>query len=417
MKNSYLEKLAFTDKLLDNPVSNDLSLIIVIPAFNEREIIKTLNSLVQCDQPKGSVEVIVSINESELVSDDIRQVNEACKEQVNDFQKENKLPWISFYAIHSTNLPKKHAGVGLGRKIGMDEAVRRFESVCVDGPIVCFDADSLCSKNYLIEIEKVFEDKKILTACIAFEHPLEGDDYSDEIYDAIIDYELFLRYYNLCLKYIGFPYHYHTIGSSMVARSSVYQKEGGMNKRKAGEDFYFLQKLFPLGGVVELNTCRVYPSPRQSDRVPFGTGKAVNDILANQTEEYQTYPFEMFPHIRSFIDRANELYGLTKLQIGEWLTTIHPGIRPFLLDNGFVESILESNSQSPNLNRFMKRFFEYFSAFRILKLVHYLRDEHYNTIDINKAAKELLDAIAQDFDVSDDNRSLLIKYRKIEYGT
>ena len=52
-----------------------------------------------------------------------------------------------------------------------------------------------------------------------------------------------------------------------------------MNRKKAGEDFYFLQKLFDAGHFSECNTTRVIPSPRPSDRVIFGTGPAIREYL------------------------------------------------------------------------------------------------------------------------------------------
>ncbi len=60
---------------------------------------------------------------------------------------------ISFYPVYCDNLPRKHAGVGLARKIGMDQAVLRFAAVHnFRGIIVNLDADSVCNKNYFTEI-------------------------------------------------------------------------------------------------------------------------------------------------------------------------------------------------------------------------------------------------------------------------
>ena len=82
---------------------------------------------------------------------------------------------------------------------------------------------------------------------IYFEHPLHGP-LEPKVYEAIAAYELHLRYYVQALRYAAFPYAHHTIGSSMAVRADAYAKQGGMNKRQAGEDFYFLHKIIPLGG-------------------------------------------------------------------------------------------------------------------------------------------------------------------------
>src|SRR5213594_3575687 len=92
-----------------------------------------------------------------------------------------------------------------------------------------------------------------------------------KVAEAIAAYELHLRYYVRALRYAGFPYAHHTIGSCMAVRADVYKKQGGMNKRQAGEDFYFLQKIIPLGHFTDLTETKVIPSSRPSDRVPFGT--------------------------------------------------------------------------------------------------------------------------------------------------
>ena len=98
-------------------------------------------------------------------------------------------------------------------------------------------------------------------------------------FDGIAAYELHLRYHVRVQKWIGFPYAFQTIGSAMAVRAWAYVKQGGMNRRHAGEDFYFLQKISWLGPISELSTVTVFPSPRLSGRVPFGTGKAVGDYI------------------------------------------------------------------------------------------------------------------------------------------
>ncbi len=47
------------------------------------------------------------------------------------------------------------------------------------------------------------------------------------------------------IEVCGVSHAYHTIGSSMAVRCSAYAKIGGMNRRKAGEDFIFYTNLYP----------------------------------------------------------------------------------------------------------------------------------------------------------------------------
>ena len=145
----------------------------------------------------------------------------------------------------------------------MDEALRRFDYVNrPEGIILCLDADFTCDFDYLVEIEKWFSDPERVACSIYFEHPLESPD-NQRVTEAIILYELHLRYYVQSLRFASFPYAFHTIGSSMAVRSDVYRKQGGMNKRQAGEDFYFLHKVIPLGGFWRSNrhSCCGFSAP------------------------------------------------------------------------------------------------------------------------------------------------------------
>ena len=77
------------------------------------------------------------------------------------------------------------------------------------------------------------------------------------------------------MKFANLPYSYHTIGSAFAVSASSYAKQGGMNRRKAGEDFYFISKLIKGEKFGEITKTKVIPSPRISDRVPFGTGRSI----------------------------------------------------------------------------------------------------------------------------------------------
>ena len=165
--------------------------------------------------------------------------------------------------------------------------------------ILCTDADTLFPKNYLSETLTYFQKNPKIQACsIHFEHPLDQENSKE-----IIEYELHLRYYVEALKYAKHPHAFHTIGSSMAVRSEAYQQQGGMNKRKAGEDFYFLHKLIPNGRFGDIVSTHTIPSPRLSDRVPFGTGKAMNDQI-NQKGELLSYHPQIFEDLKLFLTKV-----------------------------------------------------------------------------------------------------------------
>ena len=79
--------------------------------------------------------------------------------------------------------------------------------------------------------------------------------------------------YVIGLSYAGSPYAFHAIGSTMSCTAEAYAAVRGMNRRTAAEDFHFLDKLAKLGRIGHIEKTTVFPSPRTSHRVPFGTGQ------------------------------------------------------------------------------------------------------------------------------------------------
>ena len=416
---TYLEKNALFQKLIDEPAPKNLGMVIVIPCYNETELIKTLRSIKNCNAANCFTEVIVVVNDGERTTDEIKAQNLTTFEKATTWAKENiTLQHLQFHIIYKSNLPKKIAGVGTARKIGMDEAVRRLESVGKsEGVIICFDADSLCENNYLQAIEEHFiQNPKTQTCGIHFEHPLEGNEYESEIYDAITKYELHLRYYIHAQKFAGFPLAFQTIGSSMAVRCNAYQQQSGMNKRKAGEDFYFLHKFTILNAHTELNKTKTIPSPRCSDRVPFGTGKAVKEILAEKelkiTSEYSTYNFKIFEELKPFLSIAPNLLSFKDEQIEMMKKNLPESIRTFLDHNNFNAKLAEIQSNTKIPATFGGRFFRWFNAFFLMKYVHYARDNYYPNIPVEDAARALLQKKYFKEMGNASAKELLLEYRK-----
>jgi len=362
----YLERYAWQQALFpDFTPPKGLGMIVVIPAFNEPDIAMALESLNTCSEPENDVLIMVVVNEPKNASEEIVEVNKDCLDTVRSFH--SKFHTLTTYL----KLPEKKAGVGLARKIGMDEAVRIFRKADYDGVIVCYDADCRCDENYLQEIEKTYANHTVNSGIVFYEHQLNRENHK-----AIQSYELYLRYYIDALRFAGFSYAYQTLGSCITVRCSLYEKVGGMNTRKAGEDFYFLNKTIPHGGFEEINTTTVRPSDRISDRVPFGTGKAVNDIL-NDDDVYHVYHPNTFEDLKLFFSRL-DWYAESE----EWTTP--KSIQDFLgID--WKEQIKELRGKVSNQGNFEKRFFHWFDAFKILKFVHFCRDHYYPNVELEEA--------------------------------
>ena len=150
----YLKRYSYGTQLIKTAPDPDLGIIVVIPCYFEPDIISTLESLENCTPPNCAVEVLVLINESVIDKQPVKDVNRFTFEQVTEWIRAQRSAH-SFYAVRQV-LPKRQAGVGLARKLGMDEAVRRFEYLNKDGIISCLDADCTCSKTYLTALRTTF---------------------------------------------------------------------------------------------------------------------------------------------------------------------------------------------------------------------------------------------------------------------
>jgi len=364
----YLKKYAHPKQLETVDVREDLNFIIVIPAIDEKHIIETLQSLQNAESPKSSIEIIVVINSSDHSPSDLVDRNRAYYEQVVKYAElNNSERWI-IRPILIENLKKKHAGAGWARKIGMDEAVRRFNTIDKNGIIINLDADTLVEKNYLREIEKYFSKyPKRFAANIYYEHPISGNSFDSKIYQLIYEYELHLRYNVQMLKFAGFPFAFHTLGSAFCVSADAYTKVNGMNRRTAGEDFYFLHKLTQLGSLGAINSTCVYPSPRPSYRVPFGTGALIKQSLENNRSHVETYAPEIYLHLKDFWSKLPEIYQKSD----GYNLAIHSILSDFLKQNNFENSIREIKANTSDYESFRKRFFQWFNGFKVVKYQNY----------------------------------------------
>ncbi len=408
----YLDRYAYPIQLFSELPSKDLGIIVVIPCFNESHLLTSLDALRACEPTETNVEVITIINDGEQHHEAIKTRNRQTYKEAQQWAASHKSEKIKFLFYYASSLKPKHAGVGLARKIGMDEAIRRFEAVGKKGLIVCFDADASCEPSFLKEIERHFKtETKSPGASIQFEHPLEGM-LSKQHYEGIVYYELFLRYYVNALRYAGCPYAFHTIGSSMAIRSQAYVKQGGMNRRKAGEDFYFLHKIIALGGFTEINHTKVIPSSRASDRVPFGTGRAIEEWLQNTKPLNLFYHPQVFIDLKCFIDLISDFYHVTDEDFRILMLKLPLSIRRFLESINF-KSALHHITQ-PQKTIFKKHFFQWFDAFKCLKFVHYARDHHYENQPAEEAMSWLLTTFFGTNSGLENAKSYLLKQRELD---
>ena len=296
-------------------------------------------------------------------------------------------------------------GVGLARKIGADVALQLYDQNFIHSKwLHNTDADIVIERNYFHSIEPVetepFETQNAAAVVYPFKHiddkkaPVKLNS-SDRIYAATALYEQRLHQYVDGLRSAGSAYAYHTIGSCIALSLDHYAQVRGFPKQSAGEDFYLLNKLRKLGEVISLDSPSVGIFARESDRAPYGTGAAVNDILLHDNIE----DAEIFYHPSTFIGLSifiDWLKTLGELEwnkiLAEWKNELRTYAKlklksdtdPYLKSEAIVTAVESIDfeqglnhcvKQSKSKEAFDHQMLCWFDGFKTLKLVHGIRDE------------------------------------------
>jgi hypothetical protein len=347
--------------------------VVVIPSLAESDsLFATLQSLESNPaQWRDSFLVLVVVNHGEQACIEEKQQNFQDLTRLIKYSADSTLPlaWIDA-ASPGLEIPAKQAGVGFVRKLGMDLAL-----TCLDWQkeplLVCLDADTLVEPNYLQTIVAHFQHSPLGAAVLPFRH----QQAEDALQQAAIDrYELFMRSYVYGLRLAGSPYAFNSVGSAIACRAVAYVRCGGMNSRKAGEDFYFLQKLAKTDGVDLMTGTRVFPEPRVSSRVPFGTGRSMGRLLEGDTEGVLFYPVAAFEILSGWLLCVTQNLAAD----ADLLFSLAEGLSAVLAD--YLVQIdwhatwpkLQENHRTEKGRA--QAFHSWFDGFRTLRLIHLLCD-------------------------------------------
>ena len=371
-KDYYFERYAWKTPLIPhfNPPS-DLEMVVVIPAYKESQLGLAVHSLLACSEVPCRVLLLIVINAPEQSSLDDLNLNQRAYEEIKQIKDTDQIN----IQVGNIRLPQKKAGVGLARKIGLDEAARWFKKLNHSGILVCFDGDCRCSDSYLATIYSAYKNQNLNAGILDYEHPLDLE-------SGIIPYELGLRYYTDGLRYSGYPHVHQTLGSCITINSDHYCKHGGMNTKKAGEDFYFLNKIVRTPGFAEIHEALVYPAARISDRVPFGTGRALIGYQTNKEKILSAYNPLIFEDIKTFI------MGLPQIIQGK-PPSLPEAIQGFLNSIDFYHKVEKLLKNSSHLTSFYKQFYDWFDYFIVLKLIHFSRDHFHPNISLDAGLSQL----------------------------
>ncbi|MBI2425077.1 MAG: hypothetical protein HYV27_19790 [Candidatus Hydrogenedentes bacterium] len=397
----------------------DMDGVVVIPALAEsNSLLHTLGDLAANSRESlRHTMVLVVVNN--------RPAGSAAQEDIDNNQRtlglltawRNSCPELRLTWIDASSPGRELAvreGVGLARKIGLDWGARWLaEANREDGALICLDADTRVQSNYLGAIRDFYSNAGRWAAVVDYAHPLEHDGHE---HTAIIRYEIFLRYCELGLLHAASPYAYPSIGSTISCTAKAYAYAGGMKRRQAGEDFYFLEKLAKTGHISRLYETTVIPAARASHRVPFGTGRSMQAFATGGDELNTLYRPGIYSVLKDWFALATEMLEAPPVQIERQARGLCPELAGFLTQQRFREQMAKLQTNAGNANQLKLQFLRWFDAFRTMKCMHHLRDSVYPDCPLSEAVCALLSAMNMPVAARPGERELLLHLRDICHG-
>ncbi|MEO8431950.1 MAG: hypothetical protein ABI592_10610 [Acidobacteriota bacterium] len=381
---------------------------LVVPAYGETESLFRLLGSVPAG-PRGGVLIVVVLNAREDSPPRIHEGNAFARErlarELPEIETMGDGPPMRAHRLLAGTLleidraaaghflPEKQ-GVGLARKIGNDVVLAlRSEGRIVSPWIHNTDADALLPRDYFDQLEPVDPDG-VGAAVYYFEHRFEKD---EALAEAARLYEISLRYYVLGLAWAGSPYAYQSMGSCLAIPSDSYAAVRGFPKKNAAEDFYVLDKLAKVGAIVRGGATPVLLEGRLSDRVPFGTGRALRDLTGRRggIERFRLDHPLVFGHLAAWL-RVLSAIARTRGDLAAAFRQLPAGtpyfradlIERVLADMGAFEAVRRAVAETPDPSALRRRLHTWFDAFRTLKFLHALRDGGFPAVPYRQALTE-----------------------------
>ena len=351
---------------LEGHIADQYDACVVIPALCESSTLPlTLNSLAQNSCDLLSRTLIVVVVNQRLDADESTQIdNYKTLEMLQRYLHESLNVAYIDACSPGLELPSRQ-GVGLARKIGFDLSLSLL-NWSKKPLLISLDADTLVNRDYLNAIFSNFKSFKQGAAVIPFYHQPAANPAQEK---AIRRYELYLRSYVLGLHLAGSPYAYASIGSAFACTANAYLQAGGMNRRQAGEDFYFLQQLAKTCGVAQVKGALVYPSSRPSQRVPFGTGRAVSSQSDNGVSPFSFCDKSSFHLLRGWFSLVFHNWRENANELLLRANDLDSQLSAFLVKLNFKDIWTQLQTNHSEYNQFVSNFHCWFDSLRTRQLL------------------------------------------------
>ncbi len=283
-----------------------VKIFVALPVLNELE---NMENFIGCckAQTYSNFKIVVCVNQPDdwWEKDDKMQI---CENNAATLEFLRSLNNPSIEIIDKSSKGKgwkgKDFGVGWARKTTMDHCMTEANDHDI---IISLDADTRFNPGYFNSVvENIHLNPESVALSVPYYHELTGDESKDR---AILQYEIYMRYYAINLWRIKSPYSFTAVGSAIALPVKAYRAIGGITPHKSGEDFYFVQKLRKYGPVLSWNKEKVYPAARYSNRVFFGTGPAMIKGSNGDWSSYPVYPYHFFDEVKLTYDLFLDLFA------------------------------------------------------------------------------------------------------------
>ena len=347
------------------PKKKKFDFIISIPCYDEYNyIFKTLESINNQDE-KFLKKTLVSVTINNSIEENQKIVNNNNKtfKKILGSKYNYELIVIDAFSVDNA-LNEKDAGVGMARKISVDIALKWSHA----NSIICFiDADTKLEKNYLQIVYSSYMHNEWEAATVNFKHAKD----EPKTIEFIENYEKFLKETAINLKKSSSPYSYIPLGSTMICTQGGYISVGGMNRRKAAEDFYFLQELQKNVRVFCIPDILIYPSSRYLNRSYLGTSTRLKKCLDGDLDINSLYySSKAFKILSQWINTALKSKDKPYSLISEECRDIDSNLPDLLLELNFQKA-WDGIIKAPSYDHFKEQFHRWFDAFKTLKLLKY----------------------------------------------
>jgi hypothetical protein len=111
---------------------------------------------------------------------------------------------------------------------------------------------------------------------------------------------------------------------------------------------------------------------------------------------------------------ADRYYRLEPVETNRMIRVLPEPLKNYLVKHEFEKVIEEINQNSGGKDTFLKRFYQWWNAFRILKYMNFVHAGYYTKLDATVAAEFFLKRLIPSYTSSENSKLVLESLRKLE---